>query len=105
MHSNLTHNSVHKIDSHNRLSRLPSVVFSNISCSSWNVGIVTPQLSPNRSQKANITAKFGSDAHTSCASATGEAVILGFGNPTSDDVTLFQTQNEEFEFSRTKIKT
>lgn len=100
------HNKVHKIVLIlNRLCSLPSVVFSSISCSSWNVGIVTPQLSPNRSQKANITAKLGSDEHTSCASATSGAVILGFGNPTSDEVTLFRTVNEEFEFSRTKIKT
>lgn len=51
-----------------------------MSCSSWNVGMVTPQHSPKRSQKANISAKFGSDAHTSCAAAlatSGENVVSG----------------------------
>jgi len=42
--------------------------------------MVTPQHSPKRSQKANISAKFGSDAHTSCAAAlatSGENVVSG----------------------------
>lgn len=85
------------------VTSLPSSVFSNISCSSWNVGIVTPQLSPNRSQKANIAAKLGSDAHASCASATGGAAISRFSDRTVWTPTTVSTSLGTSCLERTRV--